>query len=281
MAAAETYIASGMNALVYGALPLGLRKRMALWMKRQAWIPERGWRAARLLGDLARSDPDAYHRFLWSHHLAYAESYEPGQRFGAANLRPERRLLFEDLRSFLRGQGVTPESDIRSVLEVGCSLGHLLHYMETSVFPGAARLEGFDIDRQAIEAGNAWLRTQGSRVRLQSADMVSIDSALEPQRRYDVVVCAGVLMYLREEPATEVLAAMLRRAERLVVLSGLSHPEHDNSRLAHSVPRDTDGAFRHNFDAMAARAGARVLFRRWSAAAPRGWNPPYFVFCSL
>ena len=35
-----------MNTLVYTALPLGLRKRMALWMKRQAWIPDRGWRAA-------------------------------------------------------------------------------------------------------------------------------------------------------------------------------------------------------------------------------------------
>lgn len=269
-----------MNALVHGALPLGLRKRMALWMNRQRWIPGGGWRAAALLGDLARSDPDEYHRFLWSHHLAYAESYEPQQRFGDANIRPERHLLFEDLRAFLRGEGLSPESDVRSVLEVGCSLGHLLHHMETSVFPGAARLEGFDIDRQAIESGNAWLREHGSRVRLMAADMTRMDDALEPGRRYDLVVCAGVLMYLREEPATEVLAAMLRRAERLVVLSGLSHPEHDNSRLAHSVPRSADGSFRHNFDAMVARVGGRVLFRRWSASAPRGWNPPYFVFCS-
>lgn len=277
---AEAHVgAHRMSALLCSAMPLAVRKRIAVWLNRQRWIPRHQWRAAGLVRDLARSDPDGYHRFLWSNHLGYAESYEPRQRFGPANIRPERHLLFDDLRAFLLGRGLRPESDIRSVLEVGCSLGHLLHYMEANLFPGATRLEGFDIDRYAIDKGNAWLRERRSRVRLTAADMALLDQALEQGRTYDVVLCAGVLMYLREEPATEVLASMLRRADRVLVLSGLSHPREDNARLAHSEPRRADGAFRHNFDAMVERVGGRVVFRRWSPSAPRGWNPPYFVFC--
>jgi SAM-dependent methyltransferase len=246
-------------------------------MGRQRWLPDGPARAVSLVRDLAECDPDAYHRFLWSHHLGYAESYEPRKRFGPANLRPERRLLFEMLRRFLREIGVA-QAGIGSVLEVGCSLGHLLRFVETDVFRAASVLEGLDIDEYAVRSGNRWLEDQGSRVRLMVADMADMDAVLERDQVYDVVLCAGVLMYLRQEQAARVVESMLRRARTVLVLSGLAHPERDNKELARSQARARDGTFVHNLDAMVSAAGGTVLWRRWDAGAPPGWNTPYFVF---
>ena len=272
-------IKRGIASLLRGVVPLGLRQRAAVWVGRQAWIPHRQWRAASLVSDLAGRDPEAYHRFLWSHHLAYAESYEPQLRFGRDKIKPDRHQLFDDLRAFLLERGLAPERDVRSILEVGCSLGHLLRFMETDLFPAAQVLEGFDIDEHAVRSGNAWLAGQGSRVRLSTADMTRMDAALPSDARYDIVLCAGVLMYLREEQAAAVVQAILPRAAKLLVMTGLAHPRMDNRELARSEPRSRDGAFRHNLDAMVERAGGKVRFRRWAASAPLGWNPPYFVFC--
>ena len=265
-------------SLVRTVLPLSLRKRAAIWIGQQGWVPDRQWRALHLIRDLAERDPEAYHRFLWSHHLAYAESYEPEMRFGPANIRPERHLLFQILPSVLSQDA--SGRDIQSVLEVGCSLGHLLRFIETDVFPAAQVLEGLDIDEYAVASGNDWLRRQGSKVRLIAADMTRMDDVLGPEKMYDIVLCAGVLMYLKEEQAAGVVDSMLRRTRRLLVLSGLSHPDFDNRELFRSEPRPTDGAFRHNLDAMVRRCGEKVLYRRWDATAPPGWNPPYFVFCT-
>ncbi len=260
------------GSLLRTVLPLSLRKQAASWIGRQTWIPERHWRAAELVRDLARRDPEAYHRFLWSRHIGYAESYEPAERFAA--LKPERQLLFEDLGRFL-GDRVR---EVESVLEVGSSLGHLLRAAETDLFPNARILHGLDIDAYAVRAGNEWLRGQRSRARLITADMVRMGEVLESGRQYDVVLCAGVLMYLKEDAATAVVKEMLHRG-RLLVLSGLSRQGIDNRHMPRSQARECDGSFIHNFDAMVGRCGGSVHFRRWQGSAPRGWNPPYFVFC--
>ena len=89
-------------SFVITALPLSLRQSGAAWIGRQPWIPGRHWRAARLVADLAERDPNAYHRFLWSHHLAYAESYEPSLQCGHKRIKPDRRLLFRDIRACLK-----------------------------------------------------------------------------------------------------------------------------------------------------------------------------------
>ena len=265
-------------SLLRTVVPLDWRKRAAVWVGRQARIPNRHWHAANLVRDLGETDPDAYHRFLWSNHLAYAQSYEPEKRFGPSNIRPERHLLFQNLREFLGVE--VADRDIRSMLEVGCSLGHLLQYVESQVFPTARVLEGLDIDEYAVRKGNLWLKARGSRARLIAADMAAMDAVLETDKVYDVVLCAGVLMYLREEQAACVVQSMLRRAGRLLVLSGLAHPHQDNSKLVRSEPRARDGAFIHNLDAMVTRAGGSILFRRWDALAAPGCNTPYFLFCS-
>lgn len=265
-------------SFVITTIPLPLRQSGAAWIGRQAWIPGRHWRAARLVADLAARDPDAYHRFLWSHHLAYAESYEPPLQYGRKRIKPDRRLLFRDIRACLKRDFETSPA-IRSVLEVGCSVGHLLRYVETEVFPDAEVLHGIDIDRYAVESGNAWLEQQRSKAHLMAGDMTVLDALVGSGTQYDCVLCAGVLMYLRQEAAAQVVHAMLRHTRHLLALTGLAHPRFDNRELARSEVRAKDGAHRHNLDAFVRAAGGKILFRRWQPVAPPGWNPPYFVLC--
>jgi SAM-dependent methyltransferase len=231
-----------------------------------------------LLRDFAAADPDGYHRFLWSHHLAYADTYDAARRCGPENLNATRRLLFDDLAALLAARGPAP-TDVRAVLEVGCSLGYLLRHLETALFPHATALDGIDIDRRAIAEGRDRLARDGSRVRLYEGDMAALAS-LVGARRYDVVLCAGTLMYLREAPAADVVAALLARTQPggVLVLAGLAHPERDNAALEASVPRTRDGTWIHNLDAMVARGGGRVLRRRWEGARLVDGNTVYFVF---
>jgi SAM-dependent methyltransferase len=257
-------------------VPLPIRQRLAIWLGGRRWLAARHWWVAELLRDLAERDPDAYHRFLWSHHLGYAETYEIPRRFGAANIHQTRHLLFADLHAHLWGRGVDPARGIRSVFEVGCSMGYLLRFIETDVFPGAETLAGIDIDRYAIRSGSAWLRAQGSKVQIAAADMAHL-SAVLGERRFDVILCAGVLMYLQRAAAAEVVRVMLRHAGRVVALAGLAHPERDNGELDESDVRRRDGTFIHNFDAMVRQGGGRVLARRWEGARMVDGNTVYFV----
>lgn len=268
-------IRRALASVVITTVPLALRQSGAAWLGRQTWIPGRHWRAERLVSDLAERDPDAYHRFLWSHHLAYAESYEPPLQFGRDQIKPDRRLLFRDIRACLQRE----RAEVRSVLEVGCSVGHLLRYVETEVFPAADVLVGMDIDDYAVKSGNAWLAQQGSKARLIAADMARIDETLGVASRYDCVLCAGVIMYLGEQQAAKVVQSMLRHTRKLLAITGLAHPNFDNRLLANSEVREKDGAFRHNLDTMVTNAGGEILFRRWKPDAPPGWNPPYFLLC--
>ena len=75
------------------AVPLRARMRMAVVVGRSR-LPGAEWWSAELVRDLAERDLNAYHRFLWSNHLAYARTYEPEARFGDARIHPTRHLLF-------------------------------------------------------------------------------------------------------------------------------------------------------------------------------------------
>ncbi|HEU0055462.1 MAG TPA: class I SAM-dependent methyltransferase, partial [Longimicrobium sp.] len=153
------------RAWLRATLPLALRKRLAVWVGR-APFAGRDWWSAELVRDWAERDANAYHRFLWAHHLAYARTYEPALRFGAERIHPSRLLLFDDLRKVVDREKVS----VDAVLEVGCSMGYLLRHLETEVFPGARTFDGIDIDRRALERGRRVLRAAGSRVRLACGD---------------------------------------------------------------------------------------------------------------
>lgn len=261
------------------ALPLPVRKGLAVMLGRQRWLPDRAWWVLELLRDYAEREPDQFHRFLWSHHLGYAETYEIERRFGEERIHPTRRMLFDDLARVLRERGTDPERDIHSVFEVGCSLGYLLRFLETGLFRSAEVLEGMDIDRYAVEAGSTHLATLGSRVRLHHGDMAALEEILDG-RRFDVLLCAGVLMYLQEAPAAAVVASILRHTGRLAAFAGLAAPGNDNRELAASTPRTRDGTFIHNIDRMVERVGGRVVFRRWEGASEVDGNTIYFVFAA-
>lgn len=198
------------------------------------------------------------------------------ERFGAERVHPTRRMLFDDLQRCLEGRGIDPARDVRSVLEIGCSLGYLLRHLETEVFPSASVLDGLDIDEYAVRAGEGHLRGLGSRVRLRVGDVADLARVAAPPR-YDVTVCAGVLLYLREDEAARVVAATLRHTGGVAAFAGLAHPERDNRELAHSAVRDRDATFIHNIDAMVRTAGGEVVSRRWEGAREVEGNTIYFV----
>jgi SAM-dependent methyltransferase len=258
--------------LLRAALPLSLRKRLAVWAARRGGAAGEWW-SAELVGDLAELDANAYHRFLWANHLAYARSYEPSERFGTARVHPSRRLLFADLRRVLDARGI----QVRSVLEVGCSMGYLLRHLESQVFPGARVLDGIDIDAYAVSRGRQVLAAEGSKVRLATCDAAELPSVFGG-RRYDLVLCAGVLMYLRAEDATAAVRAMLARCDGVLALAGLAHPERDNATLGISVSRMRDRSWIHNLDAIVVAAGGRVAARRWEGAREIRGNSLYFLF---
>lgn len=269
---------AGLKERFRAAVPLAIRQRMAVLVGRSG-LPGAAWWSTELVRDLAERDLNAYHRFLWSHHLAYAATYEPATRFGAEHVHPTRRLLFAELAEVLEARGMDPRRDVRSVLEVGCSLGYLLRHAETEHFPAARVLHGMDIDAYAVARGEERLREEGSQVRLAVGDAAALGGTFR-HPAYDVVLCAGVLMYLREHDAAEAVRAMLSRTNGVLALAGLAHPEMDNARLPASVPRTADRSLIHNLDGMVERAGGRVLRRRWDGARQVDGNTIYFVFAA-
>jgi len=267
----------GAVGLIRLVLPLPVRRRIVTSFGRRAGVPYRHALTRELLRDLAEADPSAWHRFLWTNHLDYAESYDVRQRFGPEGIVPSRRMFFEDLRDYLIGTGIEPERDVASAFEVGCSLGYLLRYLETGLFRSATTLEGIDIDREAVAQGAAYLASIGSRVRVAAADMSGLSSVLGG-RTIDVVLCAGVLMYLPEDAARSVVASILQHTSIVAAFAGLAHPSVDNASLAASQVRESDGSFIHNIDAMVQQSGGKVAWRRWEGPLDVDGNTIYFVF---
>ena len=231
-----------------------------LWASRQSWLPSRSLWSRELLRDWAISDPAAYHRWVWRHHAAFPE-HHADLRFAPGAVDRLRLELFNDLTASLRSHGIDPGS-ITSVLEVGSSFGYLLRYVEESVFPGASVIEGVDIDHFAVEAGNAALQRRNSRVRLHHLDATDLEAYLDG-RTFDIVFCAGLIMYLNEVEAAQLVATMLRAANVAMAITGVAHPLQDNATMVSHTFRDWDAAFVHNLDAMVVDAGGRILFRRW------------------
>jgi SAM-dependent methyltransferase len=242
------------------ALPLETRKRLVIGAARRG-LPGPTFLAVELLRDLARDDPAGFHHFLWANHLAYAKTYELA-RFEEVELEADRRLLFELLRKELCRQDLDPAADVRSVLDAGCSLGDVLRHAETSVFQSAVTLVGIDIDAHAVAAGGAHLSLIGSRIELITAGMEQLDEVLR-ERRFDVVMSCGALMYLDQARAARAVASMLRHAHRVVGLIDRAHPGQDNATLAHSAVRVLDETLIHDLDGMVRAAGGTVTGRLW------------------
>jgi SAM-dependent methyltransferase len=262
-------------ALMRHSLPLAARMQMARWAWQRSSL-SRLFPPLGLLRDLADHDPNRFHRFLWSHHLAYAETYEVS-RFGQEKLEISRRMLFADIQQHLRARAIAPERDVRSVFEAGCSLGYLLRYAETIVFPGATRFFGVDVDRYAIEKGRAHLRDMQSKVQIAAGEASDLESVIADQQ-YDVVLCCGVLLYFDEPTAARIVKTLLRHTRMVLGLISLAHSGTHNCRLKHSETRPSDQGFVHNLDAMIRAADGKLVAHRWMPLPPsEGTSPPYFV----
>ena len=270
---------SRLKRLINICIPLIVRKWLAIWVNRQPWLDHsnRGWWATQLILDLAEKDITAYHKFLWRYHLSYAESYETNIRFGYGNLNETRKIFFSELVFHLRDLGIKPETDIKSVLEVGCSLGYLLRYMESNVFQSATILEGNDIDKYSIEEGKKYLQLRDSRVNLMHGDMEGLEEIIG-DNKYDVVIGAGILLYLKQDQAKKLVARMMKHTNTMLVLTGLAHPKIDNAKLDSSVTRERDKTWIHNIDRMISEAGGRIVARRWEGDKVVDGNTVYFLF---
>lgn len=266
--------------LVRRGVPLSVRKLAARTLQRCTWIDQqrRLWWSVELVRDLAETDVDAFHEFLWTYHLGYAESYEVAGRFGADKVRASRRMFFADLRDQVAQPGAFSDGGVRSIFEVGCSLGYQLRHVETDIFPGVTELAGIDIDRYAIEAGREYLRSVGSKVALHCGDTRDLERWLGG-KTYDIILCTGVLMYLNEAAAREAVGTMLQHC-RLLAMSGLAHPRTNNAVLNRSDVRASDSTFIHNFDRMVTDHGGRVLSSRWDGDRDVEGNTIYFVFAT-
>jgi SAM-dependent methyltransferase len=261
------------------AIPLPARMRLAAWLSRQRWMPVRDHVAMGLVRDLLRDDPKQFHKFAWSNHfMGYARWYDSEEElFAFEQMQPTRVQLFQDLTSVLDGEGI-PRSDVRSVLEVGCSLGYLLRYVETHVFPNCPDIVGIDIDAPAIEKGQRFLARADSRVVLHAGDMEHLDALVGP-RTFDITLAAGVLSYLNEDDASRMVAQLLARTRHVLALAGLACVERNNNCLTRSEESPGHaGQWVHNFEALVARAGGRVVRTRWEGAKQYNFQTVCFVF---
>jgi SAM-dependent methyltransferase len=253
-------------------VPLSARMRLAAWLTRQRWLPINDYVAMGMIRDLQISDPKAFHKFVWSHHLlGYARWYDSEEElFAPEQMQPSRIELFHDLASVLEHDLALHASKVGSVLEIGCSQGYLLRHIETTVFPECPELVGIDIDAPAIDKGMAYLESAGSRVRLFQGDMEDLHSLLAG-RKFDITLAAGVLSYLNEADAMAVVSHLLKRTTTVLALAGLACVEHHNRTLTRSVRSPShDGQWIHNFEAMITAAGGRVVRSRWEG--PRLYN---------
>ena len=257
-------------------LPLRVRQNLVVWAERGK-LPGGFELSMGMLEDLRRRDPDTLHRFLWSNHLAYAAHYEVTRKFGSENINPTRHLLFSDMVDYFRARGVDPQEHVRSVFEVGCSMGYLLRHIEEEVFPNATILHGLDIDGHAIETGSAHLRRLNSTVKLFAVDMSLAGNTMGDQL-YDVVLCCGVLMYVNNAKAESVIQAMFSHARHLVGLICLAPPESEAAgKPASPQPRESDGAYIHDVTRMIRQAGGTVVSSKWVGTETSKSSPSHVI----
>ena len=259
--------------------PVSLRKQAAILLNSQRWLSRWDYLTQGILRDFQKSNPKAFHKFFWSNHiLSYAKQYDSEQLFDINRMEPSRRIFFNDLISAIQEIGLDPAKDIHSVLEVGCSLGYLLRFMETDILPDTEELVGIDIDGDAINKGADYLHHAGSKVRLIHGDMEDLDRMVG-SRTFDVVFAGGVLSYLNAEDAAKVVSEMLKRTKKLLALIGLACTTKDNSGLQQSLLDDTRGSqWVHNFKSMVEAAGGHVVKCRWEGARLFNYQTIYTVF---
>ena len=274
-------IARSSKKLIRKVVPLVVRKSLAKFISRQSWLSgdhRAGW-SMELVRDMADKDANEYHKFLWSNHIGYADTYEISQRFGEENINESRKLLFSDMTTALTELKINYKNEIKSVLDVGSSLGYLLKHLEDNVFVCAKKLDGIDIDAQAIEKGASYLQANGSKIQLTCLDMENLTNFLS-DKMYDIILCAGTVIYLEEEKAEELVKNLLQHTATMLVITGIASPENDNSELDQSKVRARDGSYIHNLDRMVNQLGGNIVFRRWQGKEMIGGNTLYFVFAT-
>jgi len=261
--------------------PLPMRKNLSIWISRKKWLSSKDYWSAGIIRDLMSNNPKEFHKFIWSNHIrCAAKHYDSDSLFIIEKMEPTRIELFNDLRTVMEDLGIEPGKDIHSVLEVGCSLGYLLRFIETDIMPDVKELVGVDIDRHAIEKGSRYLSRNGSKVCLIHGDMEDLEDTVAG-RFFDFTFAAGVLSYLNHEDALKIVRGMLRRTNKIMALVGLANPSFHNKELSISrCSEDHNYQWIHNFEALVEEAGGRVVKSRWEGTKLYNYQSLYYVFAS-
>lgn len=136
---------------------------------------------------------------------------------------PHRRLLAEVIERVLddvgeratERAGEDPREDQRaSLLEIGCNAGPNLRVLAER-FP-SLRLEGFDINRRAIETGRRWLASEGVEARLSTGDLSRLASYTADS--FDIVLADAVFMYVGPDRIEDAIREALRVARHALVI---------------------------------------------------------------
>ena len=122
--------------ILWQLLPLDKRKGLAIWIDQHGKVSWFHHLSMAIIRDWAQIDVNAYHHFLWSNHMGYANLYEKAhtQGFSIEYLPRTKSMLFEDLDEFLTRERKSNgrRINIKSVLEVGCSSGYFPHKISRS-----------------------------------------------------------------------------------------------------------------------------------------------------
>ena len=262
------------SGLLRWFLPLEVRKALVARLDRRRFRWSTDFSMG-VLGDLRRRDPETLHRFLWSNHLAYAARYQVEHKFEPHNINPTRHILFRQILDYYKGRALDPHEQVRSVFDVGCSLGYLLRHIELNLFPSAAPLQGIDIDRHAVQAGMAYLQSVRSKVELFEADLSRAGEFMRG-REYDLVLCCGVLMYANEDTAMSALQAMFAHCRGLVGVICLAHNARRRAKRNSEV-RTSDGAYVHDTHRMIREAGGIPISSTWVGTETSGSSPSHVI----
>lgn len=254
--------------------------KLARWIGDNRWIPQGSRWSEGLVRDLERRDPKAYHKLLWEYHLeCYGCGYEAAELFSSRKLNGTTAAydaFVQDLTANLRTLGI--QGEVRRVLDVGCSVGHVLRALELNVFPNAPVMIGIDIDGPAIGEGRAYLARVGSRIRLHTGDLERLDDVLGDQR-FGFSYAAGSLSYLNEADARKAVVSVLSRTDVLAAFVGLANPLGPNDSLPGSRFRPELGSmWTHDFAGLVRDAGWEVLSSRWEPPGGGDTQGRYSVF---
>jgi O-antigen/teichoic acid export membrane protein len=143
---------------------------------------------------------------LWKYRSFFYTDWRQGYLDSDDKLHPHRELLIEK---------IILKNSIKSILEIGCADGINLRIINKKM-PGVI-LEGIDINKKALNYGiNIMKKENIKNIRLKYNNVKDLMSYKD--KKFDIVFCHAVLMYVDNNNIKKVIEEMLRVSKKKVVI---------------------------------------------------------------